>query len=148
MICTFTLREDVAKDDVAGIGYEYELQPIPDDTDLYVYFVDVTDGVRRRLRYTKEQVDELFADGRWIKGENKIEKELVEMEQAVKEKFVNGETVHVSGTVKWGEENVRVSTPGVIEEWKKGAYALVTLENVAGDSGVCIHVRKADIEKS
>lgn len=148
MICTFTLREDVAKDDVAGIGYEYELHTIPDDTDLYVYFVDVTDGVRRRLRYTKKQVDELFADGRWMKVENKNEKELVQMEQAVKETFANGETVHVSGTVKWGEENVRVSTSGVIEEWKQGAFALVTLENVDGDSGVCIHVKKSDITKA
>lgn len=55
--------------------------------------------------------------------------------------------VHVSGTVKWGEEYCRVSTTGVIEEWKKGAYALVTLEEVDNDADVCIHVLKKDIQK-
>lgn len=50
--------------------------------------------------------------------------------------------VHVSGEVKWGEESVGVDSPGIIEEWKKGAYALVNIDQVSGDSNVRVHVLK------
>lgn len=53
--------------------------------------------------------------------------------------------VHVSGQVKWGENYVRVDSPGIIEEWKKGPYALVNIEQVSGDSNVRVHVLKKDI---
>jgi len=62
-------------------------------------------------------------------------------------KFNEGDEVHVSGEVKWGDSYYRVSTPGVITQWKKGAYALVTLEQVDGDHNVCIHVPKMIIAK-
>lgn len=62
--------------------------------------------------------------------------------------FNPGDTVEVSGEVKWGDDYYNVSTTGVIEEWKKGAYALVTLEEVDNDYGVCIHVKKSYISKS
>lgn len=57
-----------------------------------------------------------------------------------------GQKVRVSGEVKWGENYYRVDTMGVIEKWKRGTYALVTLEEVDNDYGVCIHVRKAQLE--
>lgn len=69
------------------------------------------------------------------------------MAQATKQALKQGEKVHVSGEVKWGDHYHTVSTTGVIEEWKKGAYALVTLEQVDKDFGVCIHVPKRQLEK-
>lgn len=59
--------------------------------------------------------------------------------------FKAGDKVEVSGAVKWGDEYVNVSSPGVIEVWKKGAYALVTIEQVDGDVGVCVHVLKQNL---
>lgn len=59
----------------------------------------------------------------------------------------NGHRVHISGEVKWGDRYYNVSTDGVIEEWKKGPYALVTLDYIDGEFGVCVHVRKNQIEE-
>lgn len=58
-----------------------------------------------------------------------------------------GENVYVKGEVKWGDNYYNVDTNGIIEEWKNGAYALVTLEEVDNDYGVCVHVRKKYINK-
>lgn len=69
------------------------------------------------------------------------------MAQATKQALKQGDKVQVSGEVKWGDGYHTVSTTGVIEEWKKGAYALVTLEEVDNDFGVCIHVPKRQLEK-
>lgn len=65
----------------------------------------------------------------------------------MKAAFNKGESVHVSGEVRWGNDYYRVSTSGVIEEWKRGPYALVTLEEVDNDHNVCIHVLKKCIYK-
>lgn len=59
----------------------------------------------------------------------------------------NGQKVEVNGDVKWGDEYYNVSTTGLVEEWKKGAYALVTLEYVDGDFGVCTFAKKKYISK-
>lgn len=59
--------------------------------------------------------------------------------------FKAGDKVYISGEVKWGDDYYRVASEGVIEEWKKGAYALVTVEYIDGDYGVCTHVLKQDI---
>lgn len=58
-----------------------------------------------------------------------------------------GQQVDVNGEVKWGDEYYSVSTTGTVEEWKKGAYALVTLECVDGDFGVCTFVKKKYISE-
>lgn len=59
--------------------------------------------------------------------------------------FKAGDKVEVSGEVKWGDTYVNVSSPGIIEDWKKGAYALVNIEQVDGDFGVCVHVLKKNL---
>jgi hypothetical protein len=60
-----------------------------------------------------------------------------------------GQKVFVSGEVEWGEDGeiFRVSTEGVIEEWNDDGYALVTLEYVDGDYGVCTFVNKSYINE-
>lgn len=60
----------------------------------------------------------------------------------------NGDKVFVSGEVKWGDDYYRVSSKGEIVEWKKGPYALVNLEYVDGDYGVCTFVKKTYISQS
>lgn len=57
-----------------------------------------------------------------------------------------GQHVLVSGDVKYGDSTYRVATRGIIQQWKKGAYALVTLEYVDNDHNVTLHVRKSDIK--
>lgn len=66
----------------------------------------------------------------------------MDMANMVKKKWAVGERVKVSGPVRWGEDEYRVVSGAEVVEWKRGAYALLLIDTVDGDSSVCTHVRK------
>lgn len=64
----------------------------------------------------------------------------------VKKEFKTGDKVRISGEVEWGDVYYRVSSDGIVEDWRENeSEALVTVEYIDGDYGVCTFVNKDSI---